>query len=370
MNVYVDNAATTKICDSAKNAMNNSMEYFWGNPSSIHSIGREANEILYEARKTIAECINAEPEEIYFTSGGTESNNIAINSYKDTRCLSTTIEHPSVRDTVKHAWRHKLMDVDKNGILRCSNLYLSRDIYTGFASVMMANNELGTVQPIKLLADICNYHHIVFHTDAVQAVGHIPIDVKDLGIDMLSASGHKFGGPRGVGFLYVKSGVDVSYMYHGGGQEKNIIPGTENLPAIVGMAVALCEATNRMDERMQYVTKLRDKLQDGISKIPNVVINGNVDDRLPGHLNVSFDGINGNGEGLLMLLDQHGIMASSGSACSSMSNEPSHVLMSIGLSDEMAKSSIRFSLSHLNTEEEIEYIIRVLPELVKYLRLS
>lgn len=370
MKVYVDNAATTKICESAKNAMNNSMEYFWGNPSSIHSIGREANEILWEARKTIAKCINAEPKEIYFTSGGTASNNIAINSYIDTRVVSTAIEHPSVRDKVKHAWRHKLMDVDKDGVLRCSSLYLDRDIYTKFVSVMMANNELGTIQPIKLLADICKYHHIVFHTDAVQAVGHIPIDVKDLGVDMLSASGHKFGGPRGVGFLYVRSGVGVSHMYYGGGQEKCIVPGTENLSGIVGMAVALQEATEHIDERMRYISNLRTKLQDGLCKMSGVIINGNVDERLPGHLNVSFDGIGGNGEGLLMLLDQHGIMASSGSACSSSSNKPSHVLKGIGLSDEMAKSSIRFTLSHLNTEEEIEYIIRVLPELLNYLRLS
>jgi len=368
MNVYIDNASTTKICDSAKNAMNNSMEYFWGNPSSIHSIGREANEILDASRKTIAECINAQPKEIYFTSGGTESNNLAINSVKNGHIITTQFEHDSILNTVKRFDNTVFLPISNDGFIELYTLYgtISRD--TKLVSVMMANNEIGTIQPIKSLAEICRYHHIPFHTDAVQAIGHIPVDVQDLGVDMLSASAHKFGGPRGVGFLYIRSGVEVNPILFGGGQEKGIRSGTENLPGIVGMATALKESAINIKKNNEHVRDLRDMLWDGIKSISGVHLNGGMKHRLSGNLNVSFDGLNGNGEGLLVLLDQYGIAVSTGSACSSASNEPSHVLKSIGLSDELAKSSIRFSLSHLNTEKEIEYIIEVLPRVIEFLK--
>lgn len=368
MKVYVDNAATTKLCDSAKNAMLNCYEYFWGNPSSIHTYGREAYEILEASRKTIAECINAKPEEIYFTSGGTESDNLAINSVQNGHIIITQFEHDAVLNSAKRFNNTVFLPVSNDGFIELYTLYgtISRD--TKLVSVMMANNEIGTIQPIKSLAEICRYHHILFHTDAVQAIGHIPVDVKDLGVDMLSASAHKFSGPRGIGFLYVRSGVDINPMMLGGGQEKGIRSGTENLPGIVGMATALKESMSSMKKNNERVSVLRDMLWNGIKSISGIRLNGGMKHRLSGNLNVSFDGIDGNGEGLLVLLDQYGIATSTGSACSSASNEPSHVLKSIGVSDELARSSIRFSLSHLNTKKEIEYIIGVLPTIIDYLR--
>lgn len=368
MNVYVDNAASTKMNEHALTSMINCIKYFWGNPSSVHSIGRDAAMILEKARECIANCIGAKPNEIYFTSGGTEADNLAINTAKSGHIITSMFEHHAVLMPVAQKDNYSLLPVSDDGYVELYSLYENIRPDTKLASIMMANNEIGTIQPIKPLANICRNHRILFHTDAVQAVGHIPVNVDDLGVDMLSASAHKFCGPKGIGFLYVRSGIDVAPLVTGGGQENGIRSGTENLPGIVGMAVALRDAVMNIDDKISYVSGLRDRLLNGVSKICGVSVNGGLDHRLPGNVNISIEGVNG--MALLALLDQHGIFASSGAACSSTSGELSHVLKSIGLSDDMAQSSIRFSLSEQNNKNEIDYIIKTLSEVVAYLRIN
>jgi cysteine desulfurase len=377
MYVYVDNAATTAMSKTAIDAMLPFMSETFGNPSSLHTTGQIAKEALEKARKTVADCINADPKEIIFTSGGSESDNQAIISAAKLgekkgkkHIISSKFEHHAVLHTLrkleKEGFTVTLVDVNNDGIIKPEDVEKAITPETALVTIMFANNEVGTIQPIKEIGEICKRHGVIFHTDAVQAAGHIKIDVKDINADMLSISGHKFHGPKGSGALYVRKGIVLSNIIEGGAQERGKRAGTENMPAIVGMAAALKEACDNIDENAAKMTKLRDKLISELSKIPHCVVNGSTEKRLPGNVNICFEGIEG--ESLLLLLDSKGIEASSGSACASGSLEPSHVLLSIGLPKEVAHGSVRISLCETNTEEEIDYIIEELPQIVNRLR--
>lgn len=377
MFVYADNAATTKISKSALDAMMPVFETYYGNPSSLHTTGQEAAEVLLNARERVAKNLGAEPREIYFTSGGSEADNQAINTAAflgarkgKKHIISTAFEHHAVLHTLKklekQGYEITLLDVHKNGIVTAEDVKNAIREDTCLVTIMFANNEIGTIQPIAEIGAVCRENGVLFHTDAVQAVGHVKIDVKEMNIDLLSLSAHKFHGPKGVGALYCRKGILLQNLIEGGAQERGKRAGTENLPAIVGMAQALDDACENMDKNSEYVSALRDKLIKGLSVIEHSVLNGDAKNRLPGNVNMCFEGIEG--ESLLLLLDMKGIAASSGSACTSGSLDPSHVLLAIGLPHEVAHGSLRLSICEENTEEEIDHIIKCVPEVVDYLR--
>ncbi|MDD6620721.1 MAG: cysteine desulfurase NifS [Eubacteriales bacterium] len=377
MRVYADNAATTKLSDSALKSMMPLLTDIYGNPSSLHSIGQTAKEYLEEARETVAKVIGADPKEIYFTSGGSEADNQAIRSAAaigakkgKKHIISSKFEHHAVLHTLnaleKEGFTVTLLDVYSNGIVKPEDVKNAITDETCLVTIMMANNEIGTIQPIVEIADICREKGVLFHTDAVQAVGHIPVNVKDLKVDMLSVSAHKFHGPKGVGFLYARKGLLLRNIIEGGAQERGKRAGTENMPSIIGMATAIKDAVDNLEENSKKVTAMRDRLIDGLKGIERSRINGDLEHHLPGTLNMCFEGIEG--ESLLLLLDQKGICASSGSACTSGSLDPSHVLLAIGVPVEIAHGSLRLSISEYNTMEEMEHIVKSVPEVVKYLR--
>lgn len=375
--IYLDNAGTTKTSHEVVNAMIPFFEEEYGNASSLHSMGQRAKEHLDTARKIVAECINADAGEIYFTSGGSESDNQAIISASilgerkgKKHIISSQFEHHAVLHTLekleKRGFSVTYLPVYENGIVKIEDLKNAIREDTCLVTIMFANNEIGTIQPIKEIGQICHEKGIIFHTDAVQAVGHVPVDVKEMNIDMLSISGHKFHGPKGVGALYCKKTVLLNKFIEGGAQEKNKRAGTENVAGIVGMATALKNACDHMDENAQKEIKLRDKLITKLSKIPHSSLNGDWKNRLPNNFNMCFEGIEG--ESLLLLLNDEGICASSGSACTSGSLAPSHVLLAIGRPHEVAHGSLRLTLSEYNTEEEIDKVIKVVPPIVELLR--
>lgn len=377
MTIYADNAATTRVSEEVLNAM---LPYFrenYGNPSSLHNIGQKAAEVLYNARKTVADCINAKPENITFTSGGSEADNQALISVarnlarkNKKHIISTKFEHHAILHTLKklesEGFEVTLLDVHENGIVTPEQVRDAIREDTCLVTIMYANNEIGSIQPIKEIGAVCHEKEVIFHTDAVQAAGHLNIDVCDQNIDMLSMSAHKFHGPKGVGALYSKKGIILRNVIEGGAQERGKRAGTENIPGIVGMATALSNAVKDIDKNAAYVTALRDRLIDGLSKIPHCILNGDRYNRLPGNVNFCFEGIEG--ESLLLLLDAKGICASSGSACTSGSLDPSHVLLAIGRPHEIAHGSLRLSICEENTEEEIDYIIKETASVVEYLR--
>lgn len=375
--IYADNAATTKISQTAMKAMISAMENSYGNPSSIHQIGMAANDALQTAREQIARCLGCMPKEIFFTSGGTESDNQAIVSAamlgakKNKRhIISTAFEHHAVLHTLRRlkeqGFEIQLLDVGAEGNITAAQVEEAIRPDTCLVTVMFANNEIGSVLPIAEIGEVCRAHGVLFHTDAVQAAGHIPVNVKKQNIDMLSLSAHKFHGPRGIGALYVKRGIELTSLMEGGGQERGKRPGTENLPAIMGMAAALKEECTLMEQNEAKVTAMRDCLIQGLSQIPYSILNGSREKRLPGNVNFCFEGVSG--ESLLLLLDSRGICASSGSACASGALDPSHVLLSLGLAPEIAQGSLRISLDISNTEEEIDYMLEVIPQVVEQLR--
>ncbi|MBQ7579163.1 MAG: cysteine desulfurase NifS [Clostridia bacterium] len=375
--IYLDNAGTTKVSSSVKKAMLPYLDEIYGNASSLHNAGQIAKEHLEKARDDVAKCLNALKDEIFFTSGGTESDNWAIESackigeiQNKKHIITSAFEHHAIlnklKEKEKQGFKVTYLPVYENGIVKASDLENAITENTCLITIMMANNEIGTIQPIKELATISQKHNIIFHTDAVQAVGHIPVDVKDLGINMLSVSGHKFHGPKGVGVLYCKKGTPLFPLINGGAQEKNKRAGTENIMGAVGLSVALKNAVEEMEKVNSKEQKLRDKLFYSLSKIPHSKINGDKKNRLANNFNMSFEGIEG--ESLLLLLNEKGICASSGSACTSGSLDPSHVLLSIGLIHEVAHGSLRITLSKYNTLKEINYVIKTVPEIVSYLR--
>lgn len=375
--IYADNAATTKISQTAMRAMISAMENSYGNPSSIHQIGMAANDALQTAREQIARCLGCMPKEIFFTSGGTESDNQAIVSAamlgakKNKRhIISTAFEHHAVLHTLRRlkeqGFEIQLLDVGAEGNITAAQVEEAIRPDTCLVTVMFANNEIGSVLPIAEIGEACRAHGVLFHTDAVQAAGHIPVNVKKQNIDMLSLSAHKFHGPRGIGALYVKRGIELTSLMEGGGQERGKRPGTENLPAIMGMAAALKEECTLMEQNEAKVIAMRDRLIQGLSQIPYSILNGSREKRLPGNVNFCFEGVSG--ESLLLLLDSRGICASSGSACASGALDPSPVLLSLGLAPEIAQGSLRISLDISNTEEEIDYMLEVIPQVVEQLR--
>lgn len=375
--IYADNAATTKISQTAMKAMISAMENSYGNPSSIHQIGMAANDALQTAREQIARCLGCMPKEIFFTSGGTESDNQAIVSaamlgakQNKRHIISTAFEHHAVLHTLRRlkeqGFEIQLLDVGAEGNITAAQVEEAIRPDTCLVTVMFANNEIGSVLPIAEIGEVCRAHGVLFHTDAVQAAGHIPVNVKKQNIDMLSLSAHKFHGPRGIGALYVKRGIELTSLMEGGGQERGKRPGTENLPAIMGMAAALKEECTLMEQNEAKVTAMRDCLIQGLSQIPYSILNGSREKRLPGNVNFCFEGVSG--ESLLLLLDSRGICASSGSACASGALDPSHVLLSLGLAPEIAQGSLRISLDISNTEEEIDYMLEVIPQVVEQLR--
>ncbi|MBO4432973.1 MAG: cysteine desulfurase NifS [Clostridia bacterium] len=375
--IYADNAATTALSKTALDAM---MPYFtenYGNPSSWHTAGQKAKEALENARETVAACLNCSPREVYFTSGGSEADNQAIISAArlgekagKKHIISTAFEHHAVLHTLeklrKEGYEIELLDVGTKGNVTASQVGKAIREDTCLVTAMYANNEIGSVLPVKEIGEVCRSKGVLFHTDAVQAAGHIPIDVKKQNIDMLSLSAHKFHGPKGIGVLYAKTGIVLTNIINGGAQERGKRAGTENIPAIVGMAAALKEATAKIEQNIIKVSALRDELIRGLASIPHSALNGDIKNRLPGNVNFCFEGIEG--ESLLLLLDSKGICASSGSACTSGSLDPSHVLLAIGRPHEVAHGSLRLSLSEENTKEEIEYIIKEVPKVVEYLR--
>lgn len=377
MKIYLDNAATTKMNKTAIDAMLPYMDTVYGNPSSLHSVGQKANEALVNARERIAELLGCEAREITFTSGGSEADNQAIISAArlgeikgKKHIVSTAFEHHAVLHTLgrleKEGFEITLLDVHENGIILPEQVAKAIREDTCLVTVMYANNEIGTVQPIKEIGAVCHEKGVLFHTDAVQAAGHIHIDVKEQNIDMLSLSAHKFHGPKGIAALYARKGIRLTNLIEGGAQERGKRAGTENIPAIMGMAAAFEEACSHIDENTDKLTALRDKLIAGLSEIPHSILNGDAQKRLPGNVNFCFEGIEG--ESLLLLLDDKGVYASSGSACTSGSLDPSHVLLAIGRVHDIAHGSLRLSLSEENSEEEIEYTIKAVKEVVAYLR--
>ena len=377
MRIYADNAATTKPSRAAIEAMLPYLQEDYGNPSSLYALGQRAKEAIEQAREEIAAVIRADPREITFTSGGSEADNQAIRSAAakgrragKTHIISTAFEHHAVLHTLnrleKEGFRVTLLDVHENGLVRPGELDAAICDETCLVTIMTANNEIGTIQPIRELGEVCARRGVPFHTDAVQAVGHLPIDVDADHIDMLSASAHKFHGPKGVGFLYARKKVPLVNLIDGGAQERGKRAGTENVPAIMGMAAALRESAARMDADAERMRALRDRLIAGLRQIPHSALNGDAVRRLPGNVNFCFEGIEG--ESLLLLLDDRGICASSGSACTSGSLDPSHVLLAIGRVHDVAHGSLRLTLGEDATEEEVDYIIRNVREVVEYLR--
>ena len=374
--IYIDNAATTKL---SKKVLDEMMPYLtknYGNPSSIYSLAQESASAIKKAREKTAKVLGAQPNEIYFTSGGTESDNWAIkgiadaNKEKGRHIITTSIEHHAVLHTCqyleKHGFEVTYLPVQSNGIINLDDLKKAIRKDTILISIMFANNEIGSIQPIKEIGEIAKEKGIYFHTDAVQAVGHIPIDVNELNINLLSLSAHKFNGPKGVGALYVRNGTKISNLIHGGAQERKLRAGTENVPGIVGLGKAIEIAVEDMDKKNEYVSNLRDRLINGLLKIPDTILNGDSKLRLPGNVNVCFKYIEG--ESILLHLDQLGICASSGSACTSASLQPSHVLLAIGLPAEVAHGSLRLTLSNENTQEEVDYVLSQLPSIIEKLR--
>lgn len=377
MQIYLDNAATTKISKTAISVMLPYMDTVYGNPSSLHSAGQAAAEALADARERIAKCLGCTAKEITFTSGGSEADNQAILSVVKIgagkgkkHIVSTAFEHHAVLHTLeklkKEGFEITLLDVHENGLILPEQVEQAIREDTCLVTVMYVNNEIGTIQPIKEIGEICRAKGVIFHTDAVQAAGHLHINVQEQNIDMLSLSAHKFHGPKGIGALYVRKGIPLTTLIEGGAQERGKRAGTENIPAVMGMAAALEEACNHIDENAEKITALRDKLILGLSEIPHSILNGDGSQRLPGNVNFCFEGIEG--ESLLLLLDDKGICASSGSACTSGSLDPSHVLLAIGRVHDIAHGSLRLSLSEENTKEEIEYTIKSVKEVVGYLR--
>ena len=377
MTIYTDNAATTRMSDTAVAAMLPCLQGNYGNPSSLHSVGQRAAEALQGARETVARCLGCDPKEIIFTSGGSEADNQAIISAArfgalkgKKHIISTAFEHHAVLHTLKklekEGFEVELLDVGELGTVTPEQVAKAIRPDTALVTIMYANNEIGSTLPIPEIGAVCREKGVLFHTDAVQAAGHLHINVREQNIDMLSLSGHKFHGPKGSGVLYVKKGIPLVNVIEGGAQERGKRAGTENLPAIVGMAAALQEACDHIDENAAKVTALRDKLIAGLSKIPHSALNGDPVHRLPGNVNFCFEGIEG--ESLLLLLDAKGICASSGSACTSGSLDPSHVLLAIGRPHEVAHGSLRLSLCEWNTEEEVDVILREVPRVVDYLR--
>ncbi len=377
MFVYADNAATTAVSKTALDAMMPYLTDYYGNPSSLYAFAQKAKEALEEARATVASIIGAEPREIYFTSGGSEADNQAIVSMAKFGALkgkkhliSTKFEHHAVLHTLKalekQGFEVTLLDVHEDGIVRLEDLEAAIREDTALVTIMFANNEIGTIQPIKEIGELCRSKGIPFHTDAVQAMGHIPVNVKEMNIDLLSMSGHKFHAPKGVGVLYAKRGLPLFNIIEGGAQERGKRAGTENIPGIVALAAALKESVDHMEENTAKIIPMRDKLFAELSKIPHSKINGSLEHHVPGTVNMCFEGIEG--ESLLLLLDSKGICASSGSACTSGSLDPSHVLLAIGRPHEVAHGSLRLSLCEWNTEEEVDYMLQVIPEVVAYLR--
>ncbi|MBR0451590.1 MAG: cysteine desulfurase NifS [Oscillospiraceae bacterium] len=375
--IYADNAATTRMSDTAISTMTSVMKEMYGNPSSLYSLGQEAKEIIEKAREDVASVIGAEPREIIFTSGGSEADNQAIrigaeigkkNGKK--HIISTAFEHHAVLHTLKRleaeGFEVTLLDVHENGIVRPEEVEAAIRDDTCLVTIMFANNEIGTIQPIREIGAVCREKKVLFHTDAVQAIGHVPVNVVDDNIDMLSSSAHKYHGPKGVGFLYVKKGIRITNLIEGGAQEQGRRAGTENVPGIAAMAAAIKEASEHMEENAKVMTAMRDKLIEGLSRIPHSALNGDATRRLPGNVNFCFEGIEG--ESLLLLLDDKGIAASSGSACTSGSLDPSHVLLAIGRVHDVAHGSLRLTVGEDITEEQIDYIIKSVKEVVEYLR--
>ena len=377
MFVYADNAATTSVSKAALDAMLPYLTDFYGNPSSLYAFGQKATEALQSARETVAACINADPKEIYFTSGGSEADNQAIVSAArlgarkgKKHLISTQFEHHAVLHTLskleKEGFEVTLLDPHSDGVIRVEDVENALRDDTCLVTIMFANNEIGTVQPIAEIGALCRERKVLFHTDAVQAAGHMPIDVKAMNIDMLSMSGHKFHAPKGVGVLYAKKGTVLTNIIEGGAQERGKRAGTENVAGIVAMAAALKESCDNMEENTAKIIPMRDKLFAELSKIPHSKINGSLEHHVPGTVNMCFEGIEG--ESLLLLLDDQGICASSGSACTSGSLDPSHVLLSLGIPHEIAHGSLRLSIGEYNTMEQIDHIIEVVPKVVEYLR--
>ena len=377
MFVYADNAATTSVSKTALDAMMPYLTTLYGNPSSLYSFAQKAKEALEEARQTVADIIGAQPKEIYFTSGGSEADNQAIVSMAKFGALkgkkhliSTKFEHHAVLHTLKQLEKQgfevTLLDVHEDGVVRLEDVEAAIREDTALVTVMFANNEIGTVQPIKEIGALCRSKGIPFHTDAVQAAGHMPINVQEMNIDLLSMSGHKFHAPKGVGVLYAKKGMPLFNIIEGGAQERGKRAGTENIPGIVALAAALKESVDNMEANTAKIIPMRDKLFAELSKIPHSKINGSLEHHVPGTVNMCFEGIEG--ESLLLLLDSKGVCASSGSACTSGSLDPSHVLLAIGLPHEVAHGSLRLSIGEYNTMEEIDHIIEVVPGVVEYLR--
>ena len=377
MQIYADNAATTKMSRTAIDAMLSVMEENYGNPSSLHSIGQRAAEELFRARERIAMRLGCQPREVFFTSGGSEADNQAIISAAaigakrgKKHIISTAFEHHAVLHTLeklkKEGFDIELLPVGASGTVTAKQVEDAIRPDTCLVSVMYANNEIGSILPISEIGKLCRERGVLFHTDAVQAAGHLPIDVKAQNIDLLSLSAHKFHGPKGVGALYARQGILLTTLIEGGAQERGKRAGTENLPAISGMAAALDEAYDHMEKNAVYVSTLRDRLIEGLSKIPHSALNGDPVNRLPGNVSFCFEGIEG--ESLLLMLDSKGICASSGSACTSGSLDPSHVLLAIGRPHEIAHGSLRLSLCETNTPDEIDYMLKEIPEVVEYLR--
>ena len=377
MKIYADNAATTKMSRAAIEAMLPYMSEIYGNPSSLHSEGQAAAEALASARERVASCLGCTPREIYFTSGGSEADNQAIitaarNGEKKGKkhIISTAFEHHAVLHALealqKQGFEVTYLPINDNGIVKVEDIKNAIRPDTCLVSVMYANNEIGTVQPISEIGAVCREAGVIFHTDAVQAAGHIAIDLSKEPIDMLSISAHKFHGPKGIGVLYAKKGIILQNLIYGGAQERGKRAGTENIPAIMGMAAAFEEACKNISENAEKLCRLRDRLIEGLLEIPHSILNGDAKKRLPGNVNVCFEGIEG--ESLLLLLDDKGIAASSGSACTSGSLDPSHVLLALGRPHDVAHGSLRLSLCEENTEEEVEYIIEAVKDVVSLLR--
>ena len=377
MQIYADNAATTKMSRTAIDAMMPYMETYYGNPSSLHSVGQAAAEALQKARESVAADLGADPREITFTSGGSEADNQALISAAalgakkgKKHLISTAFEHHAILHTLKklalQGFEVTLLPVHENGIVTPEEVAAAIRPDTCLVSVMFANNEIGSIEPIAQIGQVCRERGVLFHTDAVQAAGHLHIDVKEQNIDMLSLSAHKFHGPKGVGVLYARRGIVLSNVIEGGAQARGKRAGTENIPGIVGMAAALHDACTHLTENAAHMTALRDKLIAGLLKVPHSAVNGDLAHRLPGNVNFCFEGIEG--ESLLLLLDQKGICASSGSACTSGSLDPSHVLLAIGRPHDVAHGSLRLSLCEWNTEAEVDYMLREIPQVVEYLR--
>lgn len=375
--IYMDNAATTKMSETAVKAMMKCFTEEYGNASSLYTLGQRAKEILDEDRKIMAKYINAEPSEIYFTSGGSEADNQALLSAAEIgkrknkkHFISLKIEHHAILHTLKklekQGFEVTLLDVKENGIVDLNVLKNAIREDTVMVSVMFANNEIGSIQPIKEIGEICKEKGVIFHTDAVQAAGHLKIDVKEMNIDMLSVSAHKFHGPKGTGMLYCRKGITLTNLIEGGGQEKGKRAGTENVAGITGMAAAFEEANLEMDKNNKKITAIRNRIIEGLLEIPHSILNGDRTIRVPNNINMCFEGIEG--ESLLLMLDDKGICASSGSACTSGSLDPSHVLLAIGRPHEVAHGSLRLSLSEYSTMEEAEYVIKAVKEIVEYLR--